>query len=312
MESELLGYQHRAYAEALSGLGTPLFLPRSRGWLLQRTIPGTGMRDATGVYPLFSCANWDALGDDLDALAGRLVSTVLVADPFGEYSNDQLQRWFPDVMRPFKEHFVVDLSRDPATFVAKNHRRNARKALQVVTVSRCLPAEQWAGQWTALYRLLVQKHKIRGPAAFSDRSLTAQLRVPGLVAWRAEASGETVGMVLWYVQGDVGYYHLAAYSDAGYRLRASFALFWRSLAYFAAGGLRWLNLGAGAGLEAAEDGLTRFKRGWSTGTRTAMLCGRVFDRTKYDALTNVRQIGATSYFPAYRLNEFTQTEPETA
>lgn len=304
MQSESLGYQQRAYAEALADLGAPLSLPRSRGWLLQRAIPGSNLHDAMGVYPLFSCANWDALGDDLEALAGQLVSAVLVADPFGDYSVDRLRRWFPDVMRPFKEHFVVDLSSSPTTFVADNHRRNARKSLQAVAVTRCEPAGQWADQWTALYRSLIQRHQISGPAAFSDQSLTAQLRVPGMIAWRAEAGGETVGMVLWYVQGDVGYYHLAAYSDEGYRLRASFAIFWRALEYFAASGLRWLNLGAGAGLQAAEDGLTRFKRGWSTGTRTAMLCGRVFDRAEYDALIRARQIGATSYFPAYRLSEF--------
>lgn len=298
------GYASTAYAHAVAGAGEPLLLPRSQGWLVQRPIRDSGWRDASGPYPLFSCANWDALGEDLEALAGGLVSVVLVADPFGDYAPDSLRRGFPDVMRPFKDHYVVDLSRDPTDFVAENHRRNARKALQAVTVTPCQPAEQWAAKWIALYRSLINRHHINGPAAFSDQSLAAQLRVPGLVAWRAEADGETVGMALWYVQGQVGYYHLAAYSDEGYRLRASFAIFWRALEYFAAGGLRWLNLGAGAGLQATEDGLTRFKRGWSTGTRTVYLCGRILDRAAYDTLVRAHTAGPTAFFPAYRLGEF--------
>ncbi|MCB0243410.1 MAG: GNAT family N-acetyltransferase [Anaerolineae bacterium] len=302
--SEPTGYASAVYARAVAADGEALLLPRCGGWLVQRPVPGSDRIDASGPYPLFSCANWDALGEDLDALPGSLVSAVLVADPFGDYTTDNLRRWFPDMMRPFKDHYVVDLSRSPATFVVENHRRNARKALNAVAVSRCEPPQRWATQWTALYRLLGERHQINGPAAFSDESLAAQLSVPGLVAWRAEADGKTVGMVLWYVQGDVAYYHLAAYSDAGYQLRASFALFWHALEYFAACGLRWLNLGAGAGLQAAEDGLTRFKRGWSTGVRSAYLCGRILDRAAYESLVSVRSAGPTTYFPAYRLGEF--------
>ncbi|MBK7653160.1 MAG: hypothetical protein IPJ20_23890 [Flammeovirgaceae bacterium] len=66
-------------------------------------------------------------------------------------------------------------------------------------------------------------------------------------------------MLLWYVQGNVGYYHLGAYSSEGYKLNVSFALFWTLLDYFSKEGLQWLSLGAGAGINGDEnDGLTRF------------------------------------------------------
>jgi hypothetical protein len=66
--------------------------------------------------------------------------------------------------------------------------------------------------------------------------------------------------------------------------------------------VRWLNLGAGAGLQAGgDDGLTRFKRGWSTGTRQSWFCGRIFDQRRYDRA--VRGAGSGSYFPAYRHGE---------
>ena len=126
-----------------------------------------------------------------------------------------------------------------------------------------------------------------------------------MVCFRAFREQKTVGMILWYQQKEVAYYHLGAYTDEGYDLRASFAMFRKALEYFAAYGLRYVNLGAGAGLESgADDGLSRFKRGWSTSVRIAYLCGRVFDRQRYDQLVRTRGMGSTDYFPAYRKGEF--------
>ncbi len=112
-------------------------------------------------------------------------------------------------------------------------------------------------------------------------------------------------MILWYVQNGVAYYHLGAYTEEGYQLRASFALFRKALEYFAESGLHYANLGAGAGIgSGADDGLTRFKRGWSTCLRTTYICGRIFDRQEYDRLVRARGVEATGYFPAYRKGEF--------
>jgi hypothetical protein len=298
------GYQHPHYAQSLAEFGAPLQLPLSQGWLLQRAIPGVPCSDAMGCYPLFACRDWRPLEDDLTALGSELVSVTLVADPFGNHDAELLKRCFPDMVRNFKAHFIVDLSQPPARFVAENHLRNVRKALALVEVRRCVAPGDHLNQWVALYDHLIQVRQIRGLRRFSRSSFAVQLGVPGIVAWEARHEDTTVGMILWYVQGDIAYYHLAAYSQAGYNLRASFALFWRSLEYFAAAGLRWLNIGAGAGLTAGEDGLTRFKRGWATGTRPAYLCGRVLNHSAYDDLAHVRQTGAGAYFPAYRLGEF--------
>ena len=125
-----------------------------------------------------------------------------------------------------------------------------------------------------------------------------------MVVWRARREGETVGATLWLQHGDVAYYHLGAYAEAGYRSRASFALFSTAIEAFAAMGVRWLDLGGGAGARptAADDGLTRFKRGWATASRTVYLCGRVLAPTVYRRLTE--SLPPTGYFPAYRQGEF--------
>ena len=111
------GYSHRHYAASLSKFGTPRQLQACDGWILEREIPGTPHRDAMGSYPLFACRDWRLLPTDLDAIGTDLVSLALVPDPFGDHTPELLAECFPDVCRPFKKHFVVDLCRPIDSFV---------------------------------------------------------------------------------------------------------------------------------------------------------------------------------------------------
>jgi hypothetical protein len=300
----LTGYAHPRYADSLAEFGVPRRLPRCKGWILQRPIPGFAYHDGMGCYPLFSCQNWSQIPFDLEDLSPELVALSLVADPFGEYDPRNL-RGCLDVLIPFKEHHVVDLDLNMNSFVSNHHRRYARKALREVHVERCHSPAQLVDEWVDLYTTLVKRHGIKGIPAFSKTSLAKQLKVPGMVMFRAVHKETTIGLILWYVLGDVAHYHLGAYSDAGYQLRASFALFWFAIEYFASNGLRWLNLGASAGTaKKGSDGLSRFKQGWSTGTRTAYFCGRVLNQEKYSEILNARGRSETDYFPAYRKGEF--------
>lgn len=301
----MTGYLHPDYAQSLSEFGTPRELPRSGGWVLERQISGSAHRDAMGCYPLFVCQDWSQLRADLDDIGNELVSLSLVTDPFGEYHTGYLHQCFNDVVIPFKEHFVIDLHRPVDGFVSSHHRRYARRALRLLRAEKCEDPVSFAGEWVDLYATLIERHNAEGILAFSEAAFKKQLKVPGMVAFRGVCDDATVGMLLWYVQGDVGYYHLGASSALGYELRASFGLFWYALEHFTTRGLRWLSLGAGAGVKTSNnDGLARFKRGWSTGTRTAYFCGRVFDRAKYSEIVRAKGVSGTGYFPAYRQGEF--------
>jgi len=295
---------HAAYAASLSEFGTPRPLPRSGAWILERRIAGSNYSDAMGCYPLCVCSDWSQLPNDLDQLDNDLVSLTLVTDPFGEYDLGLLRRCFPDLTIPLKEHFVVDLTRSHENFVRAHHRRNARKALKDLVVEKCANPGRLLDDWTALYGTLIERHGITGIAAFSRQSFAKQLVVPGVLMFRAIHEESTVGILLWYVRDKIGYYHLGAYSSRGYDLRASFALFNYSIEYFAKHGLEWLDLGAGAGTKNTESGLFRFKQGWSTGVRTAYLCGRIFDKKKYREIVSEKNVPPTDYFPAYRTGEF--------
>lgn len=299
------GYLHARYCQSLSEFGVPRLLPKSGGWILKRQIPVSPDFDALGCYPLFCCQDWSQLHRDLTSIGDELVSLAVVTDPFGEYDPAYLEECFPDVTIPFKEHFVVDLTRPPDTFVNPHHRRNTRKAFAEVTVEECINPIDFLDDWTVLYGSLIERHRIRGIAAFSPESFANQFRVPGMVAFRAVHDDATVGMLLWYGQGSRAYYHLGAYSPQGYKLGASFALFDHSIRFFAEHGLAWLNLGSGAGISMGKDeGLTRFKQGWATGVRTAFFCGRILNPRKYQEIYQARTIPPTQYFPAYRAGEF--------
>jgi hypothetical protein len=293
------GYACREYADSLAEFGELVELPASGGWLLAREVPRSECFDAMGPYPLFACQNWAALGDDLEALADRFVCASLVTDPFAAASPELLHAAFPDVCFSYKQHFVTDLSRPLDAVTPSHHRRNVRKALRSVDVQQSSADGEALTEWLGLYDQLIERHAITGIARFSPRAFERQMCVPGFTAFAAFAGDACCGMTLWYVAGDVAYYHLAAYSDCGYELGASFALFATALAHFAKAGLRWAALGAGAGATAADSGLTRFKQGWATGTRPVYFCGRILQPERYRDLT-ARIPPGSNYFPAYR------------
>jgi hypothetical protein len=257
-----------------------------------------------GCYPLFVCRDWGKLRGDVEGLAGEAVALSLVTDPLGDYTASGLRATFPDLCRPYKDHFVIDLHAHGPAVISAHHRRNVRRAQRQVEVEHSLSPGAHALEWVALYEHLIARNRIRGIPAFSPESLVRQLHVPGLTMIRGALRGVTVGITLWYTQDDAAYYHLGAYSEAGYAVGASFVLFQCAIDYFR-GRVRLLNLGAGAGAKGDRaDGLTRFKRGWATGVRTAWLCGRILDRDRYAALAAAAGAAPTSYFPAYRAGEF--------
>ena len=280
-----LGYASRQYAESFAEIGAIRELRHSGGWLIERPIANSQLRDGMGCYPLFCCSDWNALQDDLEALAGQFVSVRLVTDPFADVDITRLRTTFPDVCYEYKQHFATDLSLPLEQIIGAHHRRNVRKAMNALEVHASTDAHDLLPKWTLLYDNLIRRHGITGIARFSPRTFARQMRVPGVLAFSALERDQTCGMALWYVRGDVAYYHLAAYSDRGYELGASFALFWSALTHFSQSGIRWVALGAGAGEKSSETGLTRFKRGWATHTPA-----RLFLRP-HSAAKGVRRIG---------------------
>jgi hypothetical protein len=295
------GYLNARFARSLSEFGEPRRLPLSGGWLLVRDIAGSGQRDAVGGYRHLYCLDWSALGDDLAELSG-LVSLVAVPDPFAPIAVSSLREYFPYLVRPYKTNYVIDLS---DLRPSRHHRAKALASSLRTALSVHEDPGPLLDEWDGLYANLRRRHSLSGINAFSRAAFRDQLATPGCVAVRAERDGKAVAMMLWYKMGEVAQYHLGASSVQGYDISASYALVAAAIDAFPATGVRYLNLGGGAGVEEdVNDGLTRFKRGWTSFTRISYLCGRIFDPAAY-ALLSATGRGARggTYFPAYRSGE---------
>lgn len=298
----MTGYLHPSYARSLEEFGTPWELARCGGWILRRRIPDTTDEDGMGCYPLFACRDWSRIGEDLEDLRGDLVSVSLVADPFGGYDEAALRKCF-DVVVPYKTHFVVDLDPSQARPISKHHTDRVRRALRRLRTDVCPDPASFLDEWVRLYSFLVARHGVKGIRVFSRLSFSRQLLVPGTVIFRATCEGVTVGAAWCFVQRDVAYSHLQAYSPSGYKAGAAYALQMTMIEYLGKKA-RWLDLGGGAGLADDAGGLSSFKRGWATSKRSAYFCGRVLDRSRYSELARSAGAVETRYFPAYRAGEF--------
>jgi len=258
-----------------------------------------------GPYPILCCSDWASLEQDLQGLPASLVSFACVIDPMAGVPESDLRLCFPDRLIPFKTHYAVDISDPLESIASAHHQRDSRRALRRMQTTRCQRPSEYAQAWVALYEdNVIGRHGVTGPAAFPAESLTAQLAVPGLVAFAAERADQVVGMQLWFLSQGRAYYHLAAYSEVGYREGASYALMWNALSHFQELGIRHVNLGGGAGVHSAgADGLAKFKSGWSNIELTAYFGGRIVDGEEYGRLSGSAAGAATGFFPAYRMPE---------
>ena len=307
---EATGYLHPQYAHSFKEFGRPYELSLCGGWILDREIPGTDDRDAMGCYPLFACRRWSALRADIDNLGSTFVSLTLVADPFGDYDTAYLQECFPDLVKPFKEHSVIDLRKPPEQTVNRGHRKEARRALRRLVVEVHPQPVAFLDEWMSLHSHLVRRHRIHGIAAFSRAAFREQLATPGSTLLWARTGDEPVAATLYLSHGGVAHGHVLGCTDAGYAHGALYALIWRAMETFA-GTHQWINLmGVPGAADDGSGGIRDFKRGWSTETRTAWLCGRIFDRDRYRHLVDVTHTQSSRYFPAYRDNEMTRVPSE--
>ena len=204
------GYLSETYTRSLSYLGAALELKHSRSWIRNRPILNTSCFDGMGTYPVFACNDWSKLEEDFNDVSDQIICLSLVTDPFGSYQDAQLQKIFSDVCTPYKEHFVVDLNKPINSYIDPHHLRNVKKSLKINRIEHVDNPMDYFEDWCRLYNSLTKRHNIKGITEFSKSSFEHQLRVPGINMFRAVHNEETVGLLLWYVQGEVAYYHLGA------------------------------------------------------------------------------------------------------
>jgi hypothetical protein len=300
-----VGYSHAQYGASFQQFGELRRLPRSEGLILIRQIPEAPQyRDAVGLYPIICCKNWQELAADISALGEEVVTLSVVTDPFGSYDENLLRSCF-HVVRPFKSHFVTDFQHPLNSFLSRHHRRHARNALSEMTVEILDGPQVCAREWDALYENLAKRHGIKGIRRFSEEAFMHQLQTPGALVFRAVVGGKAVGIDIWYVENEVAYNHLVAVSDLGYQLHANYALQMTALEYLK-DRVRFASFGGVAGLDGeTQDGLYRFKRGWTNSTRLTYFCGSILNTAVYAELCSSCTPCNSDFFPAYRRDGYT-------
>jgi len=306
----ITGYMHPRYARSHQEFGIPRELPRCGGWVVERAIPGFPHSDAMGCYPLFACRDWSQVHLDVEDLRNELVSLALVTDPFGSYDQRYLRRCFPDVVVPFKEHYVVDLDKPRNKVVSKHHRYEARKALRQVSVHVHPNPPDFLDVWMDLHSHLIAKHNIKGIASFSTAAFAEQLATPGMVLLWASYEDQPVAAILHFVQNDVAYAHILGCTVDGYQRGALYAVIWSAIEHFTTS-VRWLDImGVPGAQDTGSEGILQFKRGWTRETRTAWFCGRILNRERYAEIVKATGTSLARYFPAYRDGEMARFKDE--
>lgn len=286
-------YASPAYAQAFGQGYTPVYLPQAQACVLKRPITSCGHFDAMGCYPLMPVAPAVSFAEDFALLREfGCVSLVLVADPFFHPATDVLAREF-DLARPFKEHFLHDFSL-PRDF-SKHHRHEVSKANAQCDV-RIISLTEYLHEWCVLYDRLVQRQNIGGLQAFARDYFVALAAMNPLMVG-AFVGEELVCAHLGFEWQGYAYSHLGASNEVGYRVQAAYAVYAFMLDHYAAQGVRCFDLGGGAGVAEASQGLSFFKRGFSNRSAMSLLCGKILDAGVYDALSTGKR---TEFFPAYR------------
>lgn len=297
------GYLNPLYAESFLEIGQPLYLPRSKGWLIKRQIPGTPFFDAMGPYPLFFCENWDLLVDDLDLFRNELVSISLVIGPLNKLPTSHYSTYF-DRFFPYKDHYLLDLTLPLEQTISSGRRKDARRAGRNLSIDYKVSPHIELQEWETLYVNLVERHQITGIRAFSHSGFEKQLSIPGVHFFRAILNGETIGGNLYIIQSDVAYFHLSAFSDEGYKNGAAYAVKWAAIQHFS-NRVHWMNLGGStSNFDGQLSGLDQFKKGWSSGTAKSFYCGKILNQEVYQALVRTNNAQDIERFPAYRHGDF--------
>jgi hypothetical protein len=289
-------YATLAYANTLAHVGRPVHVAAWQTYVIARDWKGYAM-DAIGPYPITCLAVESDLGTGLESLRkAGFVSITLVVDDLVGPPIGELQQTF-GFARPFKTHYLVDEA-DATYQPSKHHRYEIRRAARAGVEVRVVPLLDILDAWIVLYDGLIANHRMVGVQRFSRQSFEGLADCDGLVTVAAFVGQELVSCHLWIEYKDFVWSHLAASSALGYSTGAAYAVYDQSIRTFAG---RVIDLGGAAGVnDGGDDGLARFKAGFSNRQHIAYLCGAVLDKKAYLALCANSGAARSDYFPAYR------------
>lgn len=301
-------YANPLFLKSLGHIGRYVDVPAWGTGVLARFIPGTHdmadpmvcERDIVGSYPLAVLDRDADLAVGLEQLRRQgFITVTLVLDEWHRPPDSTEWVCF-DRLRVFKTHYAQRGHRHALGTPyepSKGHWRHIERARKAVTV-RPIRLEDHLVQWCDLYEALIVRRELTGAHAFSRDHFAQLAQVPGIEAIGAFVGSELVACNLWAVHNGRAHSHLVASSDKGYETEAMYAVTDFAFHHYADCDL--INLGGNAGAGDAEDGLSRFKKGFVNSTTKAYIAGAILNRGEYERMSEGKK---TDYFPAYRGGE---------
>ncbi len=291
-------YATEPYAATLQHLGRVVAVPEWDCHVIARPTAGGG-EDLLGCYPISTIDPKADLRGGLARLrSDGYVSVTLVCDDFHRPPLSALNETF-DVVRPFKTHYIhkggLQLYKP-----GRNHQYKINRAFRTVDV-KIIELKNHLDAWEALYAELVDRRRVMDTHLFTRASFTKLAEIPGVHAIGGFVDGTLVACHLWVSHSGHVHSHLVASNAEGYAQRASYAVSDASVRYFADAEI--INFGGGAGvIDDIDNGLARFKRGFSNATAASYICGAILDPVAYASLCLAapRTPEANFFFPAYR------------
>ncbi|MCS6893084.1 MAG: GNAT family N-acetyltransferase [Deltaproteobacteria bacterium] len=297
-----MSYGSFEYAKCFDQLGEVVSLENSGVHCLKLSNHYTPHLDLSYCYPFIYIFNLSGLIEDLKKQINYQCFYGVLNPWITVIEEHEIQ--FFDVFIEYKDHYYCDLGQpDIWSRISVSHRRLIKKALKKIDVKISDP-ESVRDAWPDLYNNLIRRKNISGFTCFSKNILQKFLYVPGAKIFSAYRDQNLIGLVIFYISDPYVFYHLAAYSDEGYELSASYGIFWEAIQYFRLHGLRLFHLGGapdgGVGL-----GLLQFKKGFASGVRKAYFVGKVLDQDQFrQTLIASESFGVRDFFPPYRKSAF--------
>ncbi|MGD8239947.1 MAG: GNAT family N-acetyltransferase [Armatimonadota bacterium] len=223
--------------------------------------------------------------------------------------NDELARECVEVAHRW-DTVVVPLDADDEGLLAQmssHHRRNVRKAHRAGAAFFAPRVESATTDFHRVYLDTMRRRQARRDYHFSREFFADTLRLLGRRAWLLEAriGGRLAAGALAMQWGPYAHYHFGCTAAEALSSGTMHAVLHELARRAAAGGCRLLHLGGGT---APDDGLFRFKAGFSPERRPFCTYQRVFMPDRYEHLCELRSeyLGTDgadadpSFFPAYR------------
>ncbi|MFQ5810067.1 MAG: GNAT family N-acetyltransferase [Armatimonadota bacterium] len=222
--------------------------------------------------------------------------------------NDELARQCVDVIHRW-DTVVVPLDAGDEGLLAQissHHRRNIRKAHRAGVAFFTPRVESAATEFHRVYLDTMRRRQARRDYHFSREFFADTLRLLGRRAWLLEArvDGCLAAGALAMQWGPHAHYHFGCTAADALSSGAMHALLHELARRAARGGSRLLHIGGGT---APDDGLFRFKAGFSPKRRPFCTYQSIFQPDLYEHLCELRRNAVEaeqhtddSFFPAYR------------